>query len=718
MEITLGLQPVLLLTAAVAAAAAAYLSYRNTTPRLSPAKRTVLGGLRFLSLAVIIFLLAEPLLARLSALREEPVLAVLIDSSESMAMENAESGQAPALQNVRSILEKIRAMPAPAVRYLTFDSRVTDLGSGQVQVDSVAFSGQRTDIAGAIEETRDLLSNDHLAGILLISDGRYTSGRNPRRVAESTDIPIFTIAVGDSTQRQDVRISRMTTNDITYTGLEVPVEIGVAATGFQDRRVTVTLSLDDSVTASANTVLPADGAEGTIELSYAAATPGLKKISARVTGLEGETTYRNNVAARTVRVLDRKRRILLVAAGPDPDLAAIRRILADHGDAEVTTRVQQGSRGYYEGALPGDLGSFDVLMLAGYPASSAPPGDLARIASAIENGLPAVFLLSRQTDTALFRRDLAPSFGITPGNRRVSFYEATIVPTPAGRRHPILQHASGGGDWVALPPVVTSESPWSASPDVRVLATPLVRGVRLDDPLLVARSRGRNRTATFLGAGTWRLGNLPEDLSSLKGHWPGLLTNMIQWVSAAEDNRAVRVNTTASEFAGGDAVGFTGQVYDESLNPVADADVAVTVTAPSGDEYRYTMDPIGNGRYVLDAGPMEAGTHRFRASAVRAGAELGSDSGSFRVGDLALEFRNPVADPLLLRQIAVRSGGAALTSDTVEQLGSALETSERFQPRITTSRTESELWRHPAFLLFVIVSLAAEWVLRKRMGLS
>ncbi|MDX1740172.1 MAG: hypothetical protein R3178_02725, partial [Rhodothermales bacterium] len=405
-------------------------------------------------------------------------------------------------------------------------------------------------------------------------------------------------------------------------------------------------------------------------------------------------------------------------SGPDPDLASIRQILEADENSEVTAVIQRGSSGYYDAALPTSTEDVDVIVLAGVPGAGARVADVRRLAEAIEGGVPALFVLTRQTDFGLFGRELAPAFGATVEGRRRAFYEAVPVPTAIGRRHPILEEVSSGDAWLRLPPVSTNETAWSVSADTRVLATVRVRGIDLSDPLLAIRTRPGNRTALFVGAGTWRLANLPEDLADYAGYWPDLLANLVQWVSAAEDDRTVRVRTTERRFAGGDPVQFIGQVYDESLNPVTGADVNVIVTAPSGDDYRYTMDAVGSGRYVADAGPLGEGSYRFTATANRDGVVLGQDSGSFVVGNLALEFRNPVADPLLMRQVALRSGGSAFTTASYDQLADALVSSSRFEPRVSTIRSESELWRRPVFLLVVILCLATEWVVRKRSGLS
>jgi hypothetical protein len=249
-----------------------------------------------------------------------------------------------------------------------------------------------------------------------------------------------------------------------------------------------------------------------------------------------------------------------------------------------------------------------------------------------------------------------------------------------------------------------------------VLATTRVRGIAFDDPLLLVRQRGRSRSAALLAAGTWRWRNLPADLSAVEDFYPGLVDNLLRWLTTREDDRPVRVRPVQPLFGEGEAVQFTGQVYDESLDPIPDASVEVEVTAPDGSTSPYAMRPVGSGRYVLNAGTLPEGDYTFTATAGRAGATLGEDRGAFAVGALALEFRDTQADAGLMRQIARRSGGAVVAPEEIPALQAQLEAGG-FGPRVVEQEHETELWELAWLLAVVIALLAAEWVLRKRSGM-
>lgn len=716
MSLSFGLNPLLLVVCLLAAAGFTYWTYRRTTPPVSGALRYTLMGLRFAALFIVLLLLFEPVLRRLERLERPPVLAVLVDDSQSLSLTPGrdDSTAAPLGAQVRTVLQQLPDdLGGGETRLFRFSGDTQPLAAAAP--DSLHFGGPRTDIAQALDYVQRTLQDVNLRGVLLVSDGQYNTGSNPLYQAERSSVPIHTVVVGDTTRQRDVQIRRVTSNEIAYVGTEQPLQVGIRSEDYAGERINVTLSRDGQILSREAVTLPEGTAEVNVDLSYVPDAEGLQRLTVAVSRLDGETTYRNNSEAMTVRVLRSKRRLLLVAAAPGPDVSALQQLLAGDPTTEVDAFIQKTPGSFYEGPFPTDLRDVDALVLAGYPGRGADPAVARRLAAAEK---PIFFLLSRQTDLDALGRFFGDVLPAVPEAVRPGFHEAVVVPTPTGLQHPILEVPGTPAELLRrLPPLAVSQTRWQASPDARVLATPEVRGVALDDPLLVLRSRSGLRSAALLGAGTWRWKNVPADLEDAAPLWPGLFTNTIQWISTREDDRPVRVRPTRELFGGDEAVRFTGQVYDESLNPVDDASVEVEVFAPDSTRYPYVMQPIGNGRYTLDAGTLPEGTYRYRATARREDKVLGTDSGALAVGALTLEFKETRANAALMRQIAHRSGGTFLTADQVGTLPSMLQAAGGFTPVIFEEERETPLWHLYGLLGLVVLLLAAEWFLRKRSGM-
>lgn len=721
MSISLGSSFLLLVALVLVAGGLSYWTYRRTTPPLSGGRRVLMGGLRFLALSLILFLLFEPVYRNLDEDEQPPLLAVLLDDSQSLRVTAGTTDADTSTTAPRAAFqEALNALQSGAMageqRYYRFGRTLQALSSATA--DSLQFDAARTNVAAALEQTRDALQQDNIRGVVLVSDGQFNSGQNPLFVAERFPVPIHTIAVGDTTRRRDLQIRRVTTNDIGYVDASMPVQVGLRTEAAGGESVRVSLYRDGERLDSAPVELPNGTAEVPVDLRFTPTEAGLHRFTVTVTELDNEATYRNNEQAFTVRVLESKRRILLLGAAPSPNFAATRRLLSQDDNTEVVPFVPQQDGSFYQGPFPSALADFDVIVMAGFPSSFAPADAVQQVADAAENGTPLLFLLDRQTDLGRLGEQFGDLLPVRPDQVRNSVVEAALVPAEQHRGHPVLDVPDVPLDrWSQLPPLAYNETRWAPAPDAQVLATIRMRDVQLDDPALVLRRRAGQRSAALLAAGTWRWANLPADLDAVSPVWPSLLSNLVQWVATRENDEPVRVRPVRETFAGGEPVEFTGQVYDESLNPVSDAAVTVNVIAPDSTRYPYSMQPTGNGRYVLDAGTLPEGTYSFTAEATREGASLGTDRGQFAVGSLTLEYRSTRADATLLRQIAQRSGGSFHTPATAGELPGVLAASEQFSSVVVTQERERQLWHLSGFLVAIIALLAAEWALRKRNGL-
>ena len=718
MSFSFGLSPWLLVLCSIAAGALALWLYRRTVPQLSLAKRITLGLLRFAALFLILFLLFEPILRLVDRDEEQAVLAVLVDDSQSLLMtSSADSTAAPIRDRIRSLFDHLPASVRGAdIHVYSFSD---DLAPTERSIDSLAFDGSRTNIARSLEQLRERVGEGNLRAAVLLSDGQYNTGRNPLYVADRYPVPIYTMVLGDTSRHRDVLIRRVITNDIAYLDTDLPVEVALRSEGFAGQAVSVSLLRDGELLTSRQVRLPEGSSEITVDLTVRPEEEGLHRYVAAVTRLDGEATFRNNVESFAVRVLRSERKILLLAAAPGPDVSATGQLLAESATFEYDTRIQKSPGEFYEGPLPASLGEYDVIVMAGYPGRAAAPSDMQRIRSAAEEGTPIFFLFTRSTHIQFVDEQFGDVLPVVPERLRSSMIEVSFTSTAAAGRHPIMNIPDASPQsWLRLPPLVASQTRWLASPDAQVLAQTQVRGVELDDPLLVARRRAGNRSAALLGAGTWRWRNVSEDLGEIAHLWPTLFSNALEWLSAREDDQPVRVVPVRDLFAGGEDIEFAGQVYDESLNPISDATVELNISAQDGTVYPFVMQPIGNGRYTLDAGTFPEGTYTYEAVAQANDTDIGGDSGSFAVGSLTLEYKETRANAPLMRQIAQRSGGELIDPDRMEVFTSGLGATGAFAPVIVETEREIELRRRYIFLAIVVALLTIEWFIRKRSGMA
>lgn len=693
--IEFGLNAWLLVLLLVAATSLTWFVYRQTEPSLQGIYRWLLPALRGTALAFLLTLLFEPLLQRNIRQESLPIQAVLVDESQSMAH--------------HQMTETIPTTKGET-HYFGFGGTIRSIDHLSAAMDSAP----RTDIANALAEIRNSMRHKNLRSVLLISDGQYNTGRNPVYVAANYGIPIHTLVVGDTLQQQDLMIARTMTNELAYVGQEVPVDVSLLLRGYSDAMVTTSLYARDSLIMSQ--ILAVSEGESTASLSFIPEKEGLFQYILTTTELENEATTANNRAMFTVRVLKRSQRVCIIAAAPHPDLTAIRSILSRDEQRQIDGFVQMQPGRFYEGNLPNSLDDYDAIILVGFPGPEADGNSLNTVVRAAQSGTPLLFMLTRQTDLERLQNSFINVLPAVPTAPNVLFDEAMPQLTPAGLRNPILDFPEAL--WERFPPLTAITGNWDVTVDSRILAQVNLRGIPLQEPLIVIRNRAGIRAAAVLGSGTWRWLNLAGDPAEIPRIWPQMVENLMQWLTTPEDDRTVRVEPVLASFDGNSPIDFSGQVYDESLNPVPDAVVTVELMAPDGTQYPYTMTNVGGGRFALRIDALPAGAYSYTAQATWMNASMGTDSGVFTVGSINLESRSTGSNKTLLRQIAYRSGGHFFTEESIGALPDRLNSDSLFVSATESRDLEYDLRRIPWILGMVILLLGLEWVLRKRNGLA
>ncbi len=686
-------------------------SYRRT-PHLKRYQRLLLTLLRGGTFGLLVTLLADPLLVRTKRQQVPAELAVLIDDSASLPLAVRDTSRRLAQRLQQTI--PWDAFRSVRLHLYRFGATLQPLSAASDLADSLHFRQIRTNLTRAIQEVQQ--RHPQLRAIVLISDGQFNEGPSPIYEAERLGMPVFTVAVGDTNRPRDLWIDRIETNTIAYVRSRLPVTAYLQARGFPQTEVTVALEVNGREIRRQHHVLAAPEVQTAISFTYEPQRPGLYQIGVRVYPVVGEFSTDNNRESVTVRVLERRRRLLLIGAAPDPDLAMLQRLLARNTDLEVVTRVQRDARRFYGGPLPDTLETFDLIILAGYPGQDANPIDLQRVADAAQR-VPILFLLNPyHTDLQRLRvlTEALPARPdqILPGRVTVAFQLS-----PATRTHTLLDLPGGIPNALdQLPPLRTRRTTWTIAPDARLLATGQPEDGGAPVPLLLVQERSGHRRAALLGSGVWRWSNPPAAFDELRIFWEALLENLVQWLTAPVNSQRVRIWPERETFGEDEPVRLLAEVYDERLAPVANAVVTVEVWSADSTHYPFRMESTGNGRYYLRIDQLPQGLYRYQGEARREKELLGRDSGYFAVGMSTLELKTPWADYALLRQLARRTQGHFFTLENASRLPDVLHRRGLLIPEDTWIQTEWRLRMTWPPLFLIILLLAAEWVLRKRFG--
>ena len=697
--------------------AVSVLFYRYTLPPIPRSLRIILSGLRSLALVLLLFLLFEPVLRYVTRTEQSPSAAIFVDNSQSMVLHGTVGDHAKLSETITSkrLLDGISSDVEQ--KYYLFDSDVRELDDNIE--DSLLFRGEQTDIDRALTKLKENIQSHNVQAAFLISDGNYTSGKNPIHEAEALGIPVYTIGVGDTNEQKDILIQKVSTNAVVYAESRVPVDVIVASAGIENQTVEVTLSDGKTVIGNQRVNVNRQTRSYPVKFYVEPKQEGVNKYTVRVSKIPGEITEKNNSSTFFMKVLKRKLNIVIVGGAPSPDLSAVRQIIESDQHYTVTSFIQKGAGEFYEGQIRGpQIDSTDCFVFVGFPSQATGTESVRFLKEWIDQKkIPMLFINHRLVDYSKLQPFL-PLLPFTWAGAPAG--EIMVTPSiPEGRRtHTlvILDGAMSAESWVRLPPIYKSPATFRLKPEAELLVSSKLQNISLEEPLIATQNINGQKSLAVAGYGIWRWKLLTQGSGETEQLLSRFLTSAIQWLTTSDIRDAVRLRTTKEVFTTAEPVEFTGEVYDERLVPVDGAEFAVEVR--KGEErIPLELKSIGNGRYEGSIGEIPEGDYRFTGKAVRHGRLLGETGGRFTVGEVNVEFLETRMNKTLLEQISYRSGGTYFSIDEMDKLIRTVEQEVSFTAREISETNETELWNWKYLGGFIVCLFALEWLLRKRNGM-
>jgi len=329
---------------------------------------------------------------------------------------------------------------------------------------------------------------------------------------------------------------------------------------------------------------------------------------------------------------------------------------------------------------------------------------------------------------------------------------------PAGRGHPVMVQSSSSYEneqiWNDLPPLHWRHPVRGVKPGAEVLAYAEPEDARSaesvarlavrdlqDDPeaavrrlaemrrtqaansLVVARSQGRGKVLQLNTDRTWRLRYRVGDTRHHQ-FWGQVL----RW-GAGDKLRAgnpyVRLGTDQLRYTPADKVVVQARFQDTEFNALNDLSPRIFVFDEAGNQIRTARlryRPDSNGFYEAETDPFpDPGAYTVLLDCPEARKALGGEfPASLQTRFVVVTSRRPAeyvnvsATFDVVNRMARATGGVAVPPS---RLAEALEGYGEGR-RVMHDRKEVFLWDHGSLFVALVALLAAEWILRKRAGLT
>lgn len=683
--------------------------YRFTLPPVSSGKKTILILLRTFALILLLFIIFEPVVTIAKKIILKPVNLIFIDDSHSIEINDGTQRS----ENVKRFVSGLKSNGLLNNSELnTFGSKITPFSYDSLP--QLNFSEGSTNFSKIFSYIKNLKEN--IASISIITDGTITEGSNPLFTAEKLNIPVFTVGVGDTTIRNDIEIKNVLHNEFIYAGTPTTISAIINNKGFGNKPASISLFENSNPLEQRNITLSGDGTQNET-FSYTPKTGGEKKLTIELNNHEGELTFKNNKNIFYINVLSNKIKILIIAGSPSPDLTFIKNSIGEDKNLSVKSLTQVAANRFLEKYNPSvELDSAQIIFLIGFPSKETTQELLNNVNNVIsQKGKPFFIILEDNTDFNKLR-SLQPELPFVIQHFDNSESEVQPVVQNIESENPIIKNNAVNpiDAWNNLPPVYMTNSGINSKPESEVIVKARLNNVPLNTPLILSRRIGSKRSIAVLANNIWRwkLQTATKDLNL----FDSFIHNTVKWLRSFEEQKQVSVKTSKKLFALGEPVEFSAQVYDASYNPVSDAEVKVQLKHNDKTD-EIILNSIGSGLYDGTYHTNQTGDFSFNGTADVNNKIIGSEGGSFNIGEIDIEQLNPRMDYEFLTSLSNNTGGKFFYYTQMQNLYPIIKTIQQKASKEKTDISEIKLWSNEWLLLITIILLGIEWFIRKQSGM-
>jgi uncharacterized membrane protein len=685
-----------------------------------------LGLLQVLMLALVLFVVWQPALVNERLLKGENAIAVMLDTSASMALVDGE-GQAPV-----SRMAQARELLTPAalkelsdtyqVLPYAFAERADSLPA--FTDDALPAPGAASVLGQSILQTLRQASTASLGAVIVISDGADNSGAiSPTELNEivSYGVPIHTVGMGREVIPEDLELENVQLPNKALAGTTLTARVNIK----HDQGGTARIKVYDGDTFLTTKEVPLDPAQHStlafIDLEVN--EPGQLDLHFTLDPINGERSMANNSRAHVVDVPEGKYRILYIEGEPRWEYKFMQRALAEDPSIQLTTLLKVTPNKYYRQGIdkPEELAdgfpteksalfAYDALLIGSMNVAEFTAEQQALIRDFVSERGGSLMMLAGLHGLGLggwgesVVNEVLPSRLSQQGADFVR-QQVPVVLTNAGRAAPMLKFSDSDADntkaWGELPAIADYQKLGPLRPAATTLLEVTVEGQNL--PLLVTQPYGRGQSYILATGGTWRWQmNLPLDDHRHETFWRQLIRNLV-----ANSPRPFELSATVEN--------QNISVRAELRDPGADENQGVAITAvassANGEVMNLELLPVAgqSGVYAASFAPAKEGLYNIEAIS-RKGEELGTavrTAARFEQGEEAFNIRQNRA---LLERLSQMTNGRYWTPAQWNEIPDAIS----YSTAGITERQINYLWDAPFFFLLLALLKSGEWLLRRR----
>lgn len=657
-----------------------------------------MAGIRFVVVTLIAFFLLSPLIKSRSTQIEKPIIVIAQDNSESVKM-GWQNKKEDSANYVRAMNELTASLENKfSVKKISFGEKIKD------GID-FSFNEKTTDISAALNYIDNSFSNQNLGAIILTSDGLYNQGSNPIYAEKKWTVPVFSIALGDTSERKDLVLSKVNYNRIVYLGDKFGLKVDVSAKNCKGEQTILSV-----INVGAQHVVPLQKKNISIkENSFDSSAivildadkVGIQHYRISLSSVKDEITAANNSRDIFIEVLDSRQKILLLANSPHPDISALKQAIETKKNYEVNLQYADKIANTFS------VKEYNLIIFHQLPSKTQTVKNIYE--KIVKENIPVLFIIGSQTNIPQFNtaQSVLQILGRTTNTNEVqavpqknfTFFTLTELLTLTLKN---------------FPPLFVPFGEYKVVPNAQILLTQKIGMVETQNPLLLFSQSTGNKIGILCGEGfwKWRL----HDFMLNKNHdaTDELISRTVQFLAVKADKSQFRIILPKNNFDENEAITMDAELYDESYQLSNIPDVELKIVDEEGKEFPFVFSK-NEKAYFLNAGYFPIGNYRYFAKTKFNNKDL-TAKGQFSISPLQLEMLQTTANHSLLFQLGENSGGEVFYPGNINRIAEKISKNASIKPiSYSTFKTNSLINLKWLFFL-LLTGLSVEWFVRKWNG--
>ncbi|MEE1252425.1 MAG: hypothetical protein UHK52_04930, partial [Bacteroidales bacterium] len=640
----------------VFAFATSWFVYLYEQESFSKQQSIILFSLRGLAISLLLFLLLNPIVKTSKNKIEKPIIVIAQDNSASIIKTK------DSLFYSNKYLKSLNSLSKSLNK--NFEVKLYSFGSETKENSSFDFKDYQTDFSDLLNTIQDEYFNQNLSAIIIASDGINNYGKNPLNMLDKNPCPIYTIALGDTNIQKDVSISSIRYNDISYTEDICPLEISIKAKKAKNEKVRVDLIHKGKNIFSKEITINQEDFSLDFATTFTSFEAGVQSFTINVTKLKDEINIENNKREFFVKILDSRKNIVFISAGPHPDISSLRQSINKNKNYNLINisnfkelPKQNEVNLLIAHQLPYDKESYEIIRRFQ------------------ENSTPILYIIGKRTDFNLLNK--------LDNGVKINAYNKTSQ-TPAlpqfNKDFSLFSLSQESIDILSqLPPLSSPLAKFDASQGLQTLFYQTQNTLKTDYPLITFNNNTDNKSAIICGEDIWkwRLRNYLH--KNTTEQVDEIISKTIQYLVSDKDKSTFKIKHE-NIYNQNQKIRLEAELYNQSYQLINTPEVKINLKNENGDKYDYIFTKTSNA-YALEISELDPGKYNFTATTNFGGLDYKTE-GSFIVSANELESIDLVAKHDLLYTLSVKTNGKLLYPSQMQDLEKILENQEDAKPII------------------------------------